>query len=113
LGKKENIMKELLESIKGMILDNSSVITIITQVIMVVVGIVTIIVNICISIYNRGKNRTIYDVEEIHVDRTLSKDSLLKLKEKLNKAEYTILNVFQNDVKKTTLYTLGKIKNKK
>lgn len=71
------------------------------------IGIMTIIVNICIAIYNVGKHRIIYDIEEVRVDRT-SENYLAKLKDKLNEAKYTILNVFQDNERKTTLYTLGK-----
>jgi len=73
------------------------------------IGIISIIVNICIVIYNVGKNRIIYDIEEIRTDRTL-KNYLEKLKDKLKGSQYTILNVFQDNERKTTLYTLGKVK---
>ena len=44
----------------------------------------------------------------MHIDRT--QDSLTELTNKLCKGEYTILNVFQDNDRKITLYTLGKVK---
>lgn len=75
----------------------------------IIIGVMTVIINILIAKYNVGKNRIIYDVEEIRVDRTLP-NYLEELRNKLKKSEYTILNVFQDNVHKTSLYTIGKVK---
>jgi len=73
------------------------------------IGIGSIIANIYIARYNVGKNRTIYDVEEIMVERKAT----VKLKDKLNTGEFTILTSYPNPsdgYKKSSIYVLGKIK---
>ena len=67
------------------------------------VGIVTIIVNICIAIYNIGKNRKIYEIEPM-VDGTRE-----NVNEKLKSGDYAILYVGQGQHIEKTTYILGKL----
>ena len=75
-------------------------------------NLVAIIVNIFIAIYNIGKNRIIYEVEEVGISKDDS-NSMLELNKKLSSGKYTILNT-QQDMGNTRMYkyVLGRIKNK-
>lgn len=67
------------------------------------VGIVTIIVNICIAIYNVGKNRKIYEIEPM-VNGTRENVNV-----KLKSGDYTILYVGPGKQTEQTTYILGKL----
>lgn len=84
--------------------------TIIFNTLTILVGIGSIIVNIWMTRYNVGKNRIIYDVEEIMVDKTKS-NCFENLNKKLNVGEYTVLNTYQDKGdSQTRIFVLGKIK---
>lgn len=67
------------------------------------IGTVTIIVNICIAIYNVGKNRKIYEIEPI------INGSKENVNEKLKSGDYTILYVGPGKLIEQTTYILGKV----
>ena len=84
--------------------------TVIFNVLAIIIGIITIIVNIRIAKYNAGKNRIIYETEEmpVHKDR---KDAFKELNDKLNTQKYTVLTVYQDKSNfSISRYVLCKIK---
>lgn len=79
------------------------------------IGVVTVIVNILIALgniivlkINVGKNRTIYESEEITVN-ILEKKNFKPLNEKLSSGNYTILNVMQESNPLVEHFIIGKI----
>ena len=78
------------------------------EIIAIFVGIGTVIANYLIAHYNVGKNRIIYEIEEIRVQ---SHSDFKTLNDKLNIGKHTLLNTYQ-DVRNyaNTIYVLGKVK---
>ena len=73
------------------------------------IGILTVIINGVFTYFNVGKNRTIYEVEEL-INDTSTKNSIKKLNDKLNTKKYTILSVHQDFGNFTKrIYVLGRI----
>ena len=63
-----------------------------------------------IELENAGKNRTIYQIEEVKVN-TGSATGFNNLNEKLNSGKYTVMNVIQDSGGcNNRIYTWGKIK---
>lgn len=72
-----------------------------------IVGLLSIAVNIGITLYNKGKNRNIYEVKVVIIegDKIESINSLLK------DGRYTVLFAGQDfDNKRMTRYVLGRVK---
>ena len=67
------------------------------------IGILTIVVNICIAIYNVGKNRKIYEIDP------MINGSKETVNEKLRSKDYTILYVGPGKQIEQTTYILGKV----
>ena len=76
----------------------------------VIISVLSIVVNFIIYKLNAGKNRVIYEIEEITV-RTDIRDGFKAVNEKLNTGQYTILSTYK-EIGETPnrLYCLGKIK---
>lgn len=71
------------------------------------IGIVTIVVNVYIAIYNVGKNRKIYEIDQIFSN---DKEAVNK---KLRSDDYTILYVGAGEREKEKIYLLGKLTERK
>ena len=83
----------------------------IVSVLTMVVGVGSIIANIWIAIYNVGKNRTIYEIEEVVVSAPMR--GTQEINKKLSRGEYTVLDIHEDTADICSkIYILGKTKAK-
>jgi len=73
------------------------------NILIIIISLATIIVNICIAIYNVGKNRKIYEIEPI------ANGTRENVNEKLKSGDYAILYVGPGKLLEQTTYILGKL----
>jgi hypothetical protein len=87
----------------------------------IIIGVLSVMANIVITIWsiktnrqieveNAGKNRIIYAMEEVNIDKSRG-NPFAELNTKLNSGNYTVMNILQ-DLSNTSkrIYTLAKIR---